>query len=69
MHSFRRSLMFPIVLLAAGVAAFFLFLFVIGHDPDEKPLALIHWVVGGLLIGPGFGYLLKWRRNKVHSKE
>ncbi|WP_284776023.1 hypothetical protein [Agrobacterium sp. lyk4-40-TYG-31] len=68
MHSFRQSLMFPVFLLAAGVAAFFLFLFVTGHDPDEKPLTLIHWVIGGMLIGPGFGYLVKWRRNKDRSK-
>lgn len=68
MHRFRHSLLFPIVLLAAGVAAFFLFLFATGHDPDEKPLTLIHFVLGGMLIGPGFGYLVKWRQKKDCSK-
>ena len=51
----------------AGVAAFFLFLFVTGHDPDEKPLTMIHWIIGGALIGPGFGYLIQWRRGRDRS--
>lgn len=68
MQSFKKSVFFPIVLLIAGVAAFFLFLFVTGHDPDEKPLTLIHWVIGGMLIGPGFGYLIRWRKMRDESR-
>jgi hypothetical protein len=67
MQSFRDSIMFPLVLLAAGVAVFFLFLFVTGHDPDEKPLTVYHWMLGGMLIGPGFGYLIRWRRKRDRS--
>ena len=64
MKGFRDSVLFPITLLIGGVIAFFLFLYVTGHDPDERPLALVEWVIGGALIGPGFGYLIKWRRAK-----
>ena len=42
MQSYRKSILFPLTLLVAGVAAFFLLLFLTGHDPDEKPLTLIH---------------------------
>jgi hypothetical protein len=59
MQSYRNSVLSPLTLLVAGVAAFFLLLFLTGHDPDEKPLTLIHWVIGGMLIGPGFGYLIR----------
>lgn len=64
MRSFRKSLLFPLLLLVAGVAAFFLFLYITDHDPDEKPLTLIHWVIGGMLVGPGFGYLIQWRKMR-----
>jgi hypothetical protein len=68
MQSYRNSVLFPLTLLVAGVAAFFLLLFLTGHDPDEKPLTLIHWVIGGMLIGPGFGYLIRWRQNRDRSR-
>ncbi|MCJ2872748.1 UNVERIFIED_ORG: hypothetical protein QE446_002562 [Rhizobium sp. SORGH_AS260] len=64
MKGFRDSVLFPITLLIGGVIAFFLFLYATGHDPDERPLTLVEWVIGGALIGPGFGYLMKWRRAK-----
>lgn len=67
MQSFRDSIMFPLVLLLGGVAVFCLILFVTGQDPDEKPLTLYHWVLGGMLIGPGFGYLVKWRQRRDRS--
>ncbi|PYE30141.1 hypothetical protein C8J33_11744 [Rhizobium sp. PP-CC-3G-465] len=65
---FRKSILFPITLMFAGVVAFFLFLYVTGHDPDEKPLTLIHWIIGGALIGPGFGYLVQWRQGRDRTK-
>jgi len=68
MQSYRKSILFPLTLLVAGVAAFFLLLFLTGHDPDEKQLTLIHWVIGGMLIGPGFGYLIRWRQNRDRSR-
>ncbi|KQS84826.1 hypothetical protein ASG58_20235 [Rhizobium sp. Leaf383] len=46
------------------VLAFFLFLYLTGHDPDESPLTLIEWVIAGVLIGLGFGYLVRWRQTK-----
>ncbi|MCZ4428770.1 hypothetical protein O3S81_03555 [Agrobacterium sp. SOY23] len=64
MKGFRDSVLFPLTLLIGGVVAFFLFLYVTGHDPDERPLTLGEWVIGGMLIGPGFGYLVKWRKAK-----
>lgn len=48
----------------AAVATFFLFLYLTGHDPDETPLTLFEWVIGGILIAPGFGYLVKWRQAR-----
>ncbi|WP_416407192.1 hypothetical protein [Agrobacterium rosae] len=64
MQNSRNSLILALALIVAGVLAFFLFLYLTGHDPDERPLTLIEWVIGGALIGPGFGYLLKWRKTK-----
>ncbi len=64
MKGFRDSVLFPITVLIGGVIAFFLFLYLTGHDPDERPLTLVEWVIGGALIGPGFGNLIKWRRAK-----
>ncbi|CUX42228.1 conserved hypothetical protein [Agrobacterium deltaense RV3] len=26
----------------------------------------MEWVIAGALLGPGFGYLLKWRKNRDH---
>ncbi|NTF08003.1 hypothetical protein G6L37_17695 [Agrobacterium rubi] len=64
MQNSRNRLILALALIVAGVLAFFLFLYLTGHDPDERPLTLIEWVIGGALIGPGFGYLLKWRKTK-----
>ncbi|MDR7141912.1 hypothetical protein [Rhizobium sp. BE258] len=64
MQDSRKGLIVALAMIVAGVAAFFLFLFVTGHDPDESPLTLVEWVIGGILIGPGFGYLVKWRRAR-----
>lgn len=64
MQKNRKGLLVAIALIVAGLIAFFLFLFVTGHDPDERPLTLFEWVLAGILIGPGFGYLLKWRNGQ-----
>jgi hypothetical protein len=63
-QSSRKALLTAVVLIFGGVALFFLFLFLTGHDPDERPLTLVEWVLGGALIGPGFGYLINWRRSR-----
>jgi uncharacterized membrane-anchored protein YitT (DUF2179 family) len=64
MQNSRNSLILALTLIVGGILAFFLFLYLTGHDPDESPLTLIEWVIGGILIGPGFGYLVRWRRAK-----
>jgi len=64
MQASRKGLLVALAMIIAGVAAFFLFLFVTGHDPDESPLTLVEWLIGGILFAPGFGYLLKWRRTR-----
>lgn len=64
MRGSRRNLFGALSLIVAGVAAFFLFLYLTGHDPDETPLTLVEWVIGGILIGPGFGYLIKVARRE-----
>ena len=62
MPSSRKGLFVALAMIAGGVLAFFVFLFLTGADPDVRPLGLFEWVVGGILIGPGFAYLIKWRR-------
>jgi hypothetical protein len=57
----RNGLFTALALIVGGLAAFFLFLFLTGHDPDERPLELWEWMLGGALVGPGFGYLIRWR--------
>jgi len=64
MQNSRKSLIFALAMIVGGILAFFLFLYLTGHDPDESPLTLIEWVIAGVLIGPGFGYLVRWRRAK-----
>ena len=64
MKNLRNSLFLALALIVVGILAFFLFLYLTGHDPDESPLTLIEWVIGGVLIGPGFGYLVRWRQTK-----
>ncbi len=59
-----RNLLVALALTTVGVAAFFLFLYLTGHDPDDSPLTLKEWMIAGVLIGPGFGYLMKWRRAR-----
>ena len=64
MQKSRKSLIFALAMIVGGILAFFLFLYLTGHDPDESPLTLIEWVIAGVLIGPGFGYLVRCRRAK-----
>ncbi len=61
MQDSRKGLHVALAMIIAGVAALFLFLFLTGHDPDKSPLTLVDWVIGGILIAPGFGYLVKWK--------
>ena len=62
MQNSYKGLIVALALIAGGVVAFFLFLYITGHDPDERPLSLLEWVLAGALIGPGFGYLVRLRK-------
>ena len=64
MQSSRKGFLTAVGLILGGLALFFLFLFLTGHDPDERPLTLVEWVLGGALIGPGFGYLINSKRSR-----
>ncbi|UNZ53816.1 hypothetical protein [Agrobacterium tumefaciens] len=64
MSNSSRDLIIAATLIVGGLAAFFLFLYLTGHDPDESPLGLMEWIIAGALLGPGFGYLLKWRKTR-----
>ncbi|NTB99354.1 hypothetical protein G6M84_23135 [Agrobacterium tumefaciens] len=64
MSNSSRDLIIAAALIVGGLVAFFLFLYLTGHDPDETPLGLMEWIIAGALLGPGFGYLLKWRKNR-----
>ena len=64
MQSSRKGFLTAVGLILGSLALFFLFLFFTGHDPDERPLTLVEWMLGGALIGPGFGYLINWKRSR-----
>lgn len=60
----RKDLFLALAMIAGGILAFFVFLFLVGADPDERRLGLVEWMVGGMLIAPGFGYLIRWRKSR-----
>ncbi len=66
MQGSRQRLLFALALIAGGILAFFAYLALMGIDPAERPLGLSEWIVAGLLIGPGFRYLIQWRRMRDH---
>ncbi|MBZ5760985.1 MULTISPECIES: hypothetical protein [Rhizobium] len=70
MTSSRKDLFFALAMIVAGTAAFFLFLYLAGIDPDEQSIGAMEWVIGGILIGPGFSYLLRWssKRGKIKDR-
>lgn len=58
----RKGLLLALALILAGLIFFLLFLGVTDDGSDDRPLGLLDWVVAGVLIGPGFGYLIKWKQ-------
>jgi hypothetical protein len=64
----RNQFLIALAMIVGGVVAFFLFLFILGIDPDEQRLGVFEWMVGGALIGPGFGYLIRWRQVKDRQR-
>lgn len=64
MQSSRKAFLTGLALILGGLALFFLFLFFVGHDPDERPLSFGEWMLAGALIGPGVGYLVNWKRSQ-----
>ena len=68
MQGSRRDLYLALGLIAGGVVAFFAILGVLGIDPDKQPLGVFGWVLGGVLIGPGFGFLIRWRRQAEEAR-
>lgn len=69
MQGSRKGLLVALALITGGVLAFFAFLALMGIDPDERPIGLFGWIIAGMLIGPGFGYLIQWRRMKDHPPD
>lgn len=69
MQGSRKGLFVALALIFGGVLAFFAFLAVMGIDPDKRQIGLVEWIVAGVLIGPGFGYLIQWRRTKDHVRD
>lgn len=64
MQGSRKRLLFALALIAGCVLAFFAFLALTGTDPDEQRLGLLDYVVAAMLVGPGFGYLIQWKRAR-----
>ena len=67
MPSSRKQLLIALAMIVTGLLLFFVFLGLVDPDADEHSLGLLDWVVGGMLLGPGFGYLLKWRATQAAS--
>lgn len=68
MQATRKALFTALGMIVAGVLAFFLVLELLGIDLDQRPVGLDVYLIGGVLIGPGFGYLIRWRRNRDHDR-
>ncbi len=64
MTASRKSLLLALGLIAVGTLAFIVFLGITGDGDDNRSFGLRDWLVAGALIGPGFGYLIKWRRGR-----
>ena len=68
MTTSRKGLLLAVALLAGGTLAFLAFLAVTGDGDDGHTLGLLDWIVAGALIGPGFGYLIKWRQAQIRKR-
>ena len=68
MQPSHKELFTALAILAAGTLAFTVVLYFVEGDSDGHPLGMLEWVIGGLLIGPGIGYLLQWRRKYPHNR-
>lgn len=64
MRKSYKGLFVGAAMMLGGAGLFFAFLALIGIDPDEQPLGLLHWMVGGALVGPGFGKMINWSRTQ-----
>ena len=64
MHGKGKAFLIGFGLIIGGLAVFFLFLYLTGHDPDERPLTVLEWVLAGVLISPGVRYLIRWRQGR-----
>ncbi len=69
MQGSSKQLLIAVALTFGGVLVFFGILALLGIDPDEHPLGLAEWVLGGILIAPGFRALIKWRRQREVRKK
>ena len=57
----RRQLFIALGMIAVGVVAFLVYLDLTCGECNG-PFGLLDWVIAGLLIGPGFGFLIKWKQ-------
>jgi hypothetical protein len=66
-----RSLLIAIAVIALGVVAFLAYLSFVCGDCDNHSYSFLDWVIGGVLIGPGFGLLVRWvkARNEARASE
>ena len=68
MQASRKELFAALAMIAAGLLAFVVVLALVEGDTDEHPLGVLEWVIAGVLIGPGFGYLIRWRRRRDRNR-
>ena len=64
MQKSYKGLLVGAAMMLGAAGLFFAFLALIGIDPDEQRLGLIHWMTGGVLIAPGFGKMINWSRTQ-----
>ena len=54
--------------ITVGVVAYFAYLSWVCGDCDNHAYSLLDWVIAGVLIGPGFGLLIRWAKARNDAR-
>lgn len=64
----RRSLLIALAVIAVGVVAYFAYLSWACGECDNHAYTVLDWVIAGVLMGPGFGLLVRWAKRRNESR-